>query len=345
MRSPRTFGNRLKGFMAKAATTDDVGNKAGFVNVVNEPAEEAPLAAISESQRSNAKPQTVANTTAMKSPSKTNADQVLTEIMKDLKIGELAVHEMKSDEVSEFDGQSAQVLEGDTSEESEDDQVARRVDAVVAAAEEIRKKKNAEKSASRSIGRKKKKENNAPEGRDEEEDVVTSGTDKQDEAEVAAQAHPSTKSVKSRASRREVKTSDKIMVTTDEEIRKECSESLSTFGSTEDETLDENHSHTDTECEDTIATKKTEEEETRTIRTSRTNRTNRTKGKNTIMNKDVIIHAPGGPENLVVRKMYYTPVPNEPEEVIIQVEVSVLLLFLLFYYKCLRDQNVSSSLY
>ncbi len=330
--------------MAKAATTDDVGNKAGFVNVVNEPAEEAPLAAISES---NAKPQTVANTTAMKSPSKTNADLVLTEIMKDLKIGELAVHEMKSDEVSEFDGQSAQVLEGDnTSEESEDDQVARRVDAVVAAAEEIRKKKNAEKSASRSIGRKKKKENNAPEGRDEEEDVVTSGTDKQDEAEVAAQAHPSTKSVKSRASRREVKTSDKIMVTTDEEIRKECSESLSTFGSTEDETLDENHSHTDTECEDTIATKKTEEEEeTRTIRTSRTNRTNRTKGKNTIMNKDVIIHAPGGPENLVVRKMYYTPVPNEPEEVIIQVEVSVLLLLLLFYYKCLRDQNVSSSLY
>jgi hypothetical protein len=316
MRSPRTFGNRLKGFMAKAATTDDVGNKAGFVN-----------------------PQTVANTTAMKSPSKTNADLVLTEIMKDLKIVELAVHEMKSDEVSEFDGQSAQVLEGDTSEESEDDQVARRVDAVVAAAEEIRKKKNAEKSASRSIGRKKKKENNAPEGRDEEEDVVTSGTDKQDEAEVAAQAHPSTKSVKSRASRREVKTSDKIMVTTDEEIRKECSESLSTFGSTEDETLDENHSHTDTECEDTIATKKTEEEEeTRTIRTSRT------KGKNTI-NKDVIIHAPGGPENLVVRKMYYTPVPNEPEEVIIQVEVSVLLLLLLFYYKCLRDQNVSSSLY
>lgn len=320
MRSPAKFGKKLKGFMAKVATTDTVGNKSV---ASAEPSEEVPLAVVSES---NAKPQTAADISAVKGPVKTNADQVLTKIMKDLKIGELAVREMKSDEVSEFDGQSAQVLEGDTSEDSEDDQVARRVDAVVAAAEEIRKKKkNAEKSTPRSIGRKKEKETEAPEGRDEEEDVVPLGTDKHDEVEVAAQAQPSTKSVKSpsnksvksRVSKPTVKTIDKILATTDEEMRKECSESLSTFGSTV-ETFDEINSQTDTEGEGTVITKITEEEETHTIRT------NGRKGKTTIMNKDVIIHAPGGPENLVVRKMYYTPVPKEPEDVIIQVEVSML---------------------
>lgn len=44
--------------------------------------------------------------------------------------------------------------------------------------------------------------------------------------------------------------------------------------------------------------------------------------KRTVMNKDVIIHQPGGPSGLVVRAMYYTPLPASPEDVIVKVEVS-----------------------
>ncbi|KAL7501554.1 hypothetical protein ACHAWT_009823, partial [Skeletonema menzelii] len=248
----------------------------------------------------------------------TNADRVLTKIIKELKIGELAVHEMKSDEVSEFDGKSAPVLPGNTSEESEDDQVARRVDAVVAAAEEIRKKKNAEKSASWSVRRKKERETEATEGRDEEEDAVSSRASKQDEVE---KVHSSNKSVKSKKSLKSVRKSQspEKSLDTPEELKKEDSRSLSTF-ETSDDTFDMNNgSHTDLEDGDTVDMNTSEEEDTRTLRSMRNG-----KGKNTIMNKDVIIHVPGGPESLVVRKMYYSPVPKEPEEVIIEVEASTV---------------------
>ena len=46
------------------------------------------------------------------------------------------------------------------------------------------------------------------------------------------------------------------------------------------------------------------------------------KTKKTVMNKDVIIHQPGGPSSLVVRAMYYTPLPASPDDIIIKVEVS-----------------------
>lgn len=297
------FGKKLKGFMAKAqVTATDNGSKA----VVTEATpEQVPVTAIS-----NAEP-AAANTTDVEAASKTNADQVLTSIMKELKIGELAFPEMKSDEVSEFDGKSAQVLEGDTSEESEEDQVARRVDAVVAAAEEIRKKKkNAEKS-SKSISRKKEKE--TAEARDEDEEIVASRTEKQNEKEKPLSSNKSVKS----------KTLDEIEVSPEDDMRKEDSQSLSTFG-TADETFEDeinNDSRTDTDDADTIDNNTSEEEETRTMRSSRKKNIN-------IMNKDVIIHAPGGPENLVVRKMYYTPAAKEPEDVVIQVEVSKSTCFL-----------------
>lgn len=47
--------------------------------------------------------------------------------------------------------------------------------------------------------------------------------------------------------------------------------------------------------------------------------------KKTVMNKDIIIHQPGGPSGLVVRAMYYTPLPASPEDIIIKVEVSLFL--------------------
>ena len=47
------------------------------------------------------------------------------------------------------------------------------------------------------------------------------------------------------------------------------------------------------------------------------------KNKKTIINKDIIIHAPGGPSSLVVRAMYYTPLPGNPDDIIIKVEVSL----------------------
>lgn len=50
----------------------------------------------------------------------------------------------------------------------------------------------------------------------------------------------------------------------------------------------------------------------------------RTKTKKTVMNKDIIIHQPGGPSNLVVRAMYYTPLPASPEDIIIKVEASTI---------------------
>ena len=47
-----------------------------------------------------------------------------------------------------------------------------------------------------------------------------------------------------------------------------------------------------------------------------------TRTKKTVMNKDVITHQPGGPSGLVVRAMYYTPLPASPEDIIVKVEVS-----------------------
>jgi len=313
MRSP--FGKKLKGFMAKAAATDDDGSKA---IVAEAPSVQIPVTV----SQSNVQP-TAVDKVVVAAPSKTNADRALTKVLKDLKIGELAVPEMNSEDVSEFDGHSAPVLDGDTSSESEDD-VGRRVDAVVAAAEEIRRKKNAEKQ--------KKEETNTPEGRDEQEEVVASRTDKQQKVEKMQSSSKSDKSRAKRSSNKSVKSKtsksvnkseslDKILATSDEDLTKGDTQSISTFG-TSDETFDEmnNGSQTDNEDGGIVENTTSEEEmDTRTMRTAGR------KGKNTIMNKDVIIHAPGGPENLVVRKMYYTPVPKEPEEVVIEVEVSVQL--------------------
>jgi len=46
--------------------------------------------------------------------------------------------------------------------------------------------------------------------------------------------------------------------------------------------------------------------------------------KRTVMNKDIIIHQPGGPSSLVVRAMYYTPLPAHPDDIIIKVEASTV---------------------
>lgn len=46
--------------------------------------------------------------------------------------------------------------------------------------------------------------------------------------------------------------------------------------------------------------------------------------KKTVMNKDIIIHQPGGPSSLVVRAMYYTPLPASPDDIIIKVEASTV---------------------
>lgn len=48
------------------------------------------------------------------------------------------------------------------------------------------------------------------------------------------------------------------------------------------------------------------------------------KTKKTVMNKDIIIHQPGGPSSLVVRAMYYTPLPASPDDIIIKVEASTV---------------------
>lgn len=306
MRSP--FGKKLKGFMAKAAATDGDG-----------PSVQVPVTV----SQSNAQQLTaIDKAVAPPSPSKTNADRALNKVLKDLNLGELAVPEMNSEDVSEFDGQSAPVIEGDSSSESEDD-VGRRVDAVVAAAEEIRRKKNAEKQ---------KEEANTPEGRDEQEEVVASRTDKQQKVEKMQSSSKSDKSTAKQSSNRGVKSKtsksvskseslDKILATSDEDLTKGDTQSISTFGTSEtsDETFDGMNHGSQTDNEIVENTTSEEEMDTRTMRTAGR------KGKNTIMNKDVIIHAPGGPENLVVRKMYYTPVPKEPEEVVLEVEVSVQL--------------------
>ena len=76
------LGRKVKGFMAKAA--DEMRSRASTPSPV--PEQQAPFVVVSEpNNKSNA------DTAAV-----TNSDQVLTEIMNDLKIGELAVKEMKS---------------------------------------------------------------------------------------------------------------------------------------------------------------------------------------------------------------------------------------------------------
>lgn len=318
------LGRKVKGFMAKAA--DEMRSRASTPSPV--PEQQAPFVVVSEP---NNKPN--ADTAAV-----TNSDQVLTEIMNDLKIGELAVKEMKSDEVSEYDGESAQVIEGDTTEESDDDEVAHRVDVVLAAAEEIRKKKNTDKSAAMSPKqlRKKEKKREAPEGRDE-----------MNSAE-ADEIQGTTKSVRTKASKKSIKSKKSVKSVEEGLLSKVSSRSneggvsqevgesesigMSTMVSTDESTVDEPcFTKSESEAEDcTIATSAEEKDDTYTIRT------NGRKEKKTVMNKDVIIHAPGGPENLVVRKMYYVPAPKDPEDVIIQVEVSnylsrVRLIVLTFF--------------
>jgi hypothetical protein len=252
------FGRKIRGFMAKKAT------------VVNQPSEIDAL---------TPKPNEVLSGNG-------------------IHIAELAVRSMKSDEVSEFDGKSAEVLEGDTSEESDDDKVARRVDAVVAAAEEIRKNKNAGNSTPMSPRRKNEKETQASaEGRDEEDVVkrAKQGDNKEEEEESPIRVG----STKSQCIKNDVHTSDEETFT------------LSTVGS----------SATHTHCT----------EDSSIMHAGGGTRTVITINKKEPLNKDVIIHAPGGPENLVVRKMYYAPEPKDPEDVIIEVEVSKLLMS---YYSC-----------
>lgn len=306
------LGRKVKGFMAKAA--DEMRSRASTPSPV--PEQQAPFVVVSDpNNKSNA------DTAAV-----TNSDQVLTEIMNDLKIGELAVKEMKSDEVSEYDGESAQVIEGDTTEESDEDEVAHRVDVVLAAAEEIRKKKNTDKSAAMSPKqlRKKEKESEAPEGRDE---MNSAEADEIQGANKSVRTKASKKSIKSKKSVKSVEEGllSKVSSRSNEggvlpEVGDSESIGMSTMVSTEDEStvMDEAcFTKSVSEAEDvTIATSAEEKDDTYTIRT------NGRKEKKTVMNKDVIIHAPGGPENLVVRKMYYVPAPKDPEDVIIQVEVS-----------------------
>ena len=353
MKSRAKFGKKLKGFIAKKVATyydyDDEEDDDSRLLFADEPSAQVPVTVISQCDwEPTAVEISEPVVTAPPKTTQTNADRVLNKLIKELKIDELDVPEMESDEVSEFDGKSAQVLAGDTSEESEEE-VVRRVDAVVAAAEEIRKKKNAEKSASRSVRRKQEMEIEAPdEGSDEEEDDDSSIDSEQDE--VVEKVHSSNKSMKSkrssaksikskRSSAKSIKSTKssaksikskkssksvhksqslkKILDTSDDELKKEDIRSQSTL-ETSDDTFDMNNgSHEDG---DNAGMNNSEEDDVRTLRSMRSVRSG--KGR-TIMNKDVIIHVPGGPENLVVRKMYYTPVPKEPEEVIIEVEVSV----------------------
>lgn len=307
------LGRKVKGFMAKAA--DEMRSRASTPSPV--PEKQAPFVVVSEP---NNKPN--ADAAAV-----TNSDQVLTEIMNDLKIGELAVKEMKSDEVSEYDGESAQVIEGDTTEESDDDEVAHRVDVVLAAAEEIRKKKNTDKSAAMSPKqlRKKEKESEAPEGRDEmnfaEADEIQ-GTAKSVRTKASKKSIKSKKSVKSIEEGLLSKVSSRSNEGSAlQEVGESESIGMSTMASTDESTVMDEPCFTKSasEAEDvTIATSAEEKDDTYTIRT------NGRKEKKTVMNKDVIIHAPGGPENLVVRKMYYVPAAKDPEDVIIQVEASTV---------------------
>ncbi|KAL7531993.1 hypothetical protein ACHAXR_004354, partial [Thalassiosira sp. AJA248-18] len=46
--------------------------------------------------------------------------------------------------------------------------------------------------------------------------------------------------------------------------------------------------------------------------------------KKVVMNKDIITHGAGGPSSLVVRAMYYTPLPASPDDIIIKVEASTV---------------------
>ena len=44
------------------------------------------------------------------------------------------------------------------------------------------------------------------------------------------------------------------------------------------------------------------------------------------VHKDIMIHAPGGASDLVVRAMYYTPKVEDGGDVVIEVEVSVIVM-------------------
>eukprot|EP00571_Detonula_confervacea_P010589 CAMPEP_0172305140 /NCGR_PEP_ID=MMETSP1058-20130122/6466_1 /TAXON_ID=83371 /ORGANISM="Detonula confervacea, Strain CCMP 353" /LENGTH=740 /DNA_ID=CAMNT_0013016631 /DNA_START=79 /DNA_END=2301 /DNA_ORIENTATION=- len=61
-----------------------------------------------------------------------------------------------------------------------------------------------------------------------------------------------------------------------------------------------------------------------TIGDARSMEEHQIKAKKTVMNKDIIIHQPGGPSNLVVRAMYYTPLPASPDDIIVKVEASTV---------------------
>ena len=266
----------------------------------------------------------------------TDADEVLSGILQDLSIDpELAIQPNSTDDVSEYTGGSAKSVESDSSEEEGEKEISigEKVNMVIAAADEIRRKKSSSPPqagtplASASSG-----DTPATEPGDETKEETEPKTTKKRVSRSKSKSP--TKDVKTNRSTPQHLSADEHAEDTGEESGAQAEFSADFEGQDFRDPQDDKAVDTSTHRTESIGDTTFDEDvtfvsgdETGELESASTN-------KGSVMNKDIIIHQPGGPKNLVVRAMYYTPLPSIPEEVIIKVEVSRLTEFLLNHGRC-----------
>jgi len=259
----------------------------------------------------------------------TDADEVLEGILQDLNIDPM-LNLKCEDDVSDYSGGSAKSIETGTEseEEEEENDIGARVDAVIAAAEEIRRKKssspstepgpNSNQTRTKPPEREKEaKNNNGVSGRKSPSTSQSpnKGSTKKKRPTVVLEEEP-------------VAEYEDDQPETEEETEASVAEQGEhSFESLEDDatksTLEESTFEEGTYCEDGTMEDGTLGESLDASKSYDDRDAPPTK-KRSVMNKDIIIHQPGGPSALIVRAMYYTPLPTNPEEIIIKVEASTV---------------------
>jgi len=271
----------------------------------------------------------------------TEADEVLSGILKDLSIDpDIAIQQNKTDDVSEYSGGSAKSVDSETSEEGEKEiSIGEKVNMVIAAAEEIRMKKSSSppQVEGTPLATASSVDTPATEAGDKTKETEPKNT-KKPKKRVSLRSKKS----KSPTPSKEVETNSetpqhlsavKHAGETGEESGARAEFSTDFEGqdfqgqddkavetSNEDQTFEDEPTKEGSMTDDTTFS----EDNTFASGPGSIDIEPSSSNKGSVMNKDIFIHEAGGPNNLVVRAMYYTPLPSTPEEVIIKVEASTV---------------------
>ena len=251
----------------------------------------------------------------------TEADEVLSGILKDLSIDpDIAIRPNKTDDVSEYSGGSAKSVEVESSQVgTKEISIGEKVNMVIAAAEEIRRKKN---SALPQGG--------APLATASSGDSPTTEIGESPAKEVKTNRRtPPHHSADKHAGDTGKEPGLNADFSTDFEGQ-DFQDDKAVLTSTEDQTFEDDPTKEGSLTDDTTFSEDNTDvsgDVSREVENSPAINGN-------VMNKDIVIQEPGGPNNLVVRAMYHTLTPSTPEEVIIKVEVSRMAEFFSNSHRC-----------